>query len=92
MLGERRNEYLHHASVVSMNFQGAITSMKINSPSIQPTSPNSYTTNMGFSSAHSSGAFFCFGDGHVRFINQAVDFPTYCRLGDKNDGFPLGDY
>jgi len=92
MLGERRNEYLHHSSVVSMNFQGAITSMKINSPSIIPTSPNSYTNNMGFSSVHSGGAFFVFGDGHVRFINQSVDYPTYCRLGDKNDGFPLNDF
>jgi hypothetical protein len=51
-----------------------------------------YTHNMGFSSVHAGGAFFIFGDGHVKFINNAVNYVTYCRLGDKADGNPLGDY
>ncbi|MES2791128.1 MAG: DUF1559 domain-containing protein [Planctomycetota bacterium] len=48
--------------------------------------------NDGFGSMHTGGAYFAFGDGHVRFISQNIDITIYGRLGDKADGFVLGDY
>ncbi len=48
--------------------------------------------NDGFGSMHTGGAFFVFCDGHVRFISENIDITTYGRLGDRADGFTLGDY
>jgi prepilin-type N-terminal cleavage/methylation domain-containing protein len=93
MLGERRAELNSWGGgAFSYNFPGAITSMKLNSSLINLNGTWDYTHNMGFSSVHAGGAFFIFGDGHVKFINNAVNYVTYCRLGDKADGNPLGDY
>jgi len=86
MLGERRQEYMHHAGALCWNFQGASTGMKLNSRLINKNDPNDYQHNMGFSSVHTGGAFFCFGDGRVKFISENIDYPTYCRTGDRNDG------
>jgi prepilin-type processing-associated H-X9-DG protein len=43
----------------------------------------------GFKSRHSGGANFVFGDGSVRFLNQAIDHRTYQLLGCRNDGQPV---
>ena len=48
--------------------------------------------NDGFGSMHTGGAYFVFCDGHVRFISQNIDITTYGRLGDRADGFVIGDY
>jgi prepilin-type processing-associated H-X9-DG protein/prepilin-type N-terminal cleavage/methylation domain-containing protein len=42
----------------------------------------------GFRSRHSGGANFSFGDGHVQFIQQAIDHRNYQLLGCRNDGQP----
>jgi hypothetical protein len=52
-----------------------------------------------FSSLHPGGAYFLFGDGTVRFINQFVDsrpssegeLGIYQRLGNRHDGLPVVD-
>lgn len=92
MVGERRGESMHHGATFSLNFQGAYTGQKVNSPTGQWTSPNSYKNNMGFSSPHVGGAFVVFGDGRVRFISENIDYMTYCRIGDRADGQPPGDF
>ena len=47
----------------------------------------------GFSSAHSGGANFLFGDGTVRFISASIAMDVYRQLGNRADGqLPLGDY
>jgi prepilin-type N-terminal cleavage/methylation domain-containing protein len=35
---------------------------------------------------HEGGAFFCFGDASVHFIDETIDFQTYRYLGDIDDG------
>ena len=39
-----------------------------------------------FGSNHPGGAQFCFADGSVHFVNEAIDFETYQSLGVRNDG------
>lgn len=83
---------MHHGGAFTTNFQGAITSMKLNSTQFQPTSPNSYQQNMGFSSRHVGGGLFLFADGKVQFMTQNIDFATYNYLGNKADGNVVGSY
>jgi len=35
---------------------------------------------------HAGGAFFCFGDGSVHFLNENIDFQIYEYLGNIADG------
>ena len=39
-----------------------------------------------FSSRHSGGATFAFGDGHVQFVRQSVDILVYRAAGTRNGG------
>ena len=41
---------------------------------------------LSFGSQHPGGAQFLFGDGSVAFLSENVDFTTYERLGQRNDG------
>lgn len=56
-----------------------------------------------FSSEHAGGANFGFADGSIHFINETVEYNfvsftdkstwgTYQKLGDREDGYSLGDY
>jgi prepilin-type processing-associated H-X9-DG protein len=40
----------------------------------------------GFRSRHTAGLNFAFGDGHVQFISQSIDMPTYWGLASINGG------
>ena len=42
-----------------------------------------------FGSYHSGGAHFCFADGHVSFVNDTIDMPTYRALSTINGGETL---
>jgi prepilin-type N-terminal cleavage/methylation domain-containing protein/prepilin-type processing-associated H-X9-DG protein len=44
--------------------------------------PNLYS----FRSRHTAGLNFAFGDGHVQFISQSIDMPTYMALASINGG------
>lgn len=44
----------------------------------------------GFSSTHSGGANFLFGDGSVRFLNEGISMAVYRQLGNRADGELLG--
>jgi prepilin-type processing-associated H-X9-DG protein len=47
----------------------------------------------GFSSQHSGGANFVFGDGSMHFINQMVSMQVLRQLGHRADGeLPAGEY
>jgi prepilin-type N-terminal cleavage/methylation domain-containing protein/prepilin-type processing-associated H-X9-DG protein len=43
-------------------------------------------------SFHSGGAQFAFADGSVHFISESIAIQTYCRLHDRRDGQPTGQW
>tara|TARA_R110002111_G_scaffold259308_1_gene329305 strand:- start:114633 stop:115595 length:963 start_codon:yes stop_codon:yes gene_type:complete len=46
----------------------------------------------GFSSPHTEGAHFCFGDGSVRFISQKTNYEILRNLANRHDGNLIGAY
>lgn len=52
----------------------------------------SWNTSMGFKSQHIGGAQFLLCDGSVRFLSQNIDHDTYQMLGDRWDGFVVGEF
>ena len=83
--GERNAEECNLGGVFSWNAPVFFTGQKINS-STRTSNPMDYSRNCGSSSHHEGGAHFLFVDGNVRFLNNQIDFRTYCYLGDKDDG------
>jgi prepilin-type N-terminal cleavage/methylation domain-containing protein/prepilin-type processing-associated H-X9-DG protein len=47
-----------------------------------------WSVSWGFKSKHSGGANFLFGDGHVYFISQQIDYRLYQLLGCRHDNIP----
>ena len=47
---------------------------------------------MSFGSYHVGGAYFCFADGSVRFIADAVERSLYRALGSRNGSEPIGKF
>ena len=46
-----------------------------------------------FASRHPAGANFAFGDGHVKYISNLIDFPTYQALSTIAGSEPIsGEY
>lgn len=43
-------------------------------------------------SAHPGGAQLALTDGSVRFVSETVDFTTFVRLCDREDGQPVGQF
>jgi prepilin-type processing-associated H-X9-DG protein len=48
-----------------------------------------WSVSWGFKSRHTSGANFLFGDVHVQFLSQSIDYRTYQLLGCRNDATPV---
>lgn len=76
--------------------QGDPLNLKVTTAPDGNMSPVPYS---GFSSQHSGGAHFLFGDGAVRFINDSIATgpvntagSTYQNLATINDAKPLGDF
>jgi prepilin-type processing-associated H-X9-DG protein len=93
LVGERRAELLFWGGgAFSPSFPGAPTMMKLNSKLLNPNDVQDYGHNWGFSSRHEGGGNFLFVDGKVRFINDTIDYETYCRLSDKADGNKIKDF
>lgn len=44
----------------------------------------------GAKSNHPNGALFTFADGSVHFLNESINYEIYQRLGDRQDGRPVG--
>jgi hypothetical protein len=46
----------------------------------------------GFMSEHPGGLHMVLGDASVRFIADAIDYTTWCYLGDRTDGKAVGQF
>ena len=58
-----------------------------------PHTPNAPTPHVeDFTSKHSGGVNFLFGDGSVRFITDSIDGQTWVKLGTRQGGEVPGDY
>ncbi len=47
-----------------------------------------YCEACGYKSRHPAGAHLLFGDGHVPFVSESIDFNVYFLLGAKSSGEP----
>ena len=45
-----------------------------------------------FSSYHSGGAYFLLADGHVKFLNNSINYNTYKSLSTRSNKEVLGDW
>jgi len=89
MAGERQAEDLDFGGAFSNNFPVAFTGMKPNSLNRNESASSDYRNNGGFSSYHPGGVQMVMGDGAVKFISETIDFVSWCRIGDKDDGVPV---
>ncbi len=51
-----------------------------------------FNTAMGFKSLHTGGANFVFCDGSVHFLQEAIDYTVYQRLGARDDAETVGSF
>jgi prepilin-type processing-associated H-X9-DG protein len=45
-----------------------------------------------FNSLHPGGANFVLADGSTRFLNQSMDYGTFCALNYTHDATPVGNF
>jgi hypothetical protein len=86
LLCERKGDKSTQIGIFS-HVQGAGMSWKINTKATvgqdRHTAAGSY---------HVGGAHFLLADGAVRFISENIGLDTYCYLGGRAEGQPVGDY
>ena len=89
---ERRPEISAWSAMYASTFQGVLTSIKPNSPSLDESTTSGLGirgTNNGASSYHPGGLINAvMADGAVTSINENIDFITYNHLGNRMDGNP----
>ena len=67
-------------------------SRKWGSPQVRVTSHHGWTEGFGANSFHPGGAQFLLVDGSVHFLGETINFANYQRLGDPDDGLPVGGF
>jgi prepilin-type processing-associated H-X9-DG protein/prepilin-type N-terminal cleavage/methylation domain-containing protein len=73
-------------TIAPMNY---VTDQRVGCSSAPTTSFQNWNLSFGFKSQHTGGCNLAFGDGHVQFISQTIDYRTYQLLGCRNDGQPV---
>jgi prepilin-type N-terminal cleavage/methylation domain-containing protein len=95
LMGEMKPHFTEFGGLWTWNVPISIFSLKLNSSFLkisESTNTPSWQNAQGHASYHTGGAHFLLGDGAVRFLNDSIDYPTYCYLGDRADGKPLGEF
>jgi prepilin-type processing-associated H-X9-DG protein len=54
-------------------------------------SMNNWPDHMGFRSQHPGGAQFCYADGHVSMLREAIDMNVYQALSTRGQGEIIQD-
>ncbi len=89
VMGETKPHYSEFGGLWTFNVPTTLFSLKLNSAFLknaEKTNTVSWLNAQGHASYHTGGAQFVFGDGSVRFLSEAIDYPTYCLAGDRADG------
>ena len=68
---------------------GSIAGRTTRNGAIPITSNNSLLLVGGFSSSHTGGANFAFGDGSIRFLSQSISPALFQKFGNRHDGLML---
>ena len=90
--GETYNGHLDEvANVWSVGSRHETLRSTTNPPNTAPgkgiyTAPYGPKLNGAFASRHPGGVMFAFGDGHVSFISQVIDLPTYRAISTRESG------
>ena len=95
MLGEAKAHYNQFGSIWAQNVPASMFHLRINSTflnALENSSTVSWASASGYGSHHTGGAQFLLADGSVRFLSEAMDYRTYCNLGDRMDGEPLSEF
>ena len=86
MLCERQGDRSNQACLFCSN-QGVATNWRLNSTAM--TATDSWS-NLGASSPHRGGGFFCMADGAVTFLDDGIDYYLFNMLGNRADGDSTG--
>jgi len=95
MLGELKPHFIEFGAIWGYNVPTSTFFLKINSvflKQLEESRSVAWGRGNGHASYHDGGAQFVLVDGSVRFVNENVDYQTYCYLGDKADGQVIGEY
>jgi prepilin-type N-terminal cleavage/methylation domain-containing protein/prepilin-type processing-associated H-X9-DG protein len=86
----------HVTTIIPMNYRSTDPGGSWCQPSVPTHSvlnlKYNWNTSWGFKSHHSGGCNFCFADGSVHFVNEAIDTRTFQLLGCRNDTQVPGEY
>lgn len=95
MMGETKPHYSEFGALWTWNVPTTLFSLKLNSSFLRTAEQMrrvNWMDAQGHASYHPGGAQFVMADGSVRFINDTIDYPTYCRLGDRADGLTIPNF
>ena len=92
LMGETKPHYTEFGALWTWNVPTTLFSLKLNSGFLKTAEVSrtvSWLNAQGHASYHPGGAQFVMADGSVRFLSDAIDYPTYCLYGDLADGQPI---
>ncbi len=87
LAGETIPSHIIFNTVFSENFVVSSTVTPINlfeSDNRARRQPRTYPRTSGFKSWHTGGVNMVYGDGHVTFISEGIDYLTYNAMGSRN--------
>ncbi len=104
LMGEAKPHHIEFGSIWAQNVPTSAFYLKPNSVLLRNLELNTnaglngtsisfgWQNAIGHASYHKGGVQFALVDGSVRFISENVDYRTYCFLGDRIDGNPVGEF